>query len=207
MIQRSFIILLAITITSCSSTKDFDQHLDAQRCEQALEALPEKKNEFKLVSKVQEVSGTLLSYSATGAAYTVQVLWDTTVTFGAIVVLCAPTIAVLAAGKSSSNLLCFPGVNLDKGLEIVQAPKMGQNVLRNTENWNCPNVDSISRSIRKVAKCYANQGGEENQVRALKSLQSVEKSGSFYRCLSSKEREAFLKDLHAMHVPSDTGPF
>ena len=202
MVKKFLLIMILMNWISCSSSNNFNQSLTDKNCERALENIPEKKNDFQLVSKVKEVSGTLLSYSATGAAYSVEILWNVTAFTAAVVVLCSPTFVLAAAGKGAVQPLCFPA-----DFNKIQVPQMGKNMSRDSQFWNCPNVDSISRSIRKVAKCYADRGGDENQSKALKSLQSVEKSGSFYRCLSNKERELFLRDLRLAGAPSITEQF
>lgn len=188
MTKKLFLILVAASLVQCRSTEKFELNVKTNQCDEALETLPENEPGYKLVSKVQEVSGTLLSYSATG-----QVLWDVTATLGAVVVLCAPGLAATYVAKdfnSTGHLICIPA-----DIKKIQAPYLGANTLEGTANWNCPDVDSISRSIRKVAKCYNDRGGEDNRKKALSSLQSVEKSGSFYRCLSNNEQKLFLSDL------------
>lgn len=203
MFKRIFLVMSSVSLVHCSTTQKFEQKITEKNCEEALESMPENQTGYQLVSKVQEASGTVLSYSATGAAYTVQVLWDVTATVGAAVVLCAPGIAVAYATQGHGTAvdpvtnLCLPA-----DLKSIQAPYLGKDTYRRTENWNCPDVDGISRSIRKVAQCYAERGGSENQNKALTSLRSVEKSGSFYRCLSEKERSSFLKDLAALKSAS-----
>lgn len=202
MIQKVILVLLSVSLVRCGSSEKINQNFESKinqnNCEEALEAMPENQTGYHVVSKAKQISGTVLSYSATGAAYTVQVLWDVTATVGAVVVLCAPTVALLyvANGHGTENIrdpLCFPG-----DVKAVQAPYLGKKTYESTENWDCPDVDSVSRSIRKVAQCYTARGGEENRKKALTSLHSVENSGSFYRCLSEEERNSFLKDLQQL---------
>jgi hypothetical protein len=193
MFKRLVLVLLCLTLVQCKSSEKFDQRLDEKNCEQALEELPERQAGYQMTSKVQEASGTVLSYSATGAAYTVQILWDVTATGAAMIVLCAPTIAMAYLGSGSGHVkpLCFPA-----DIKKVQAPYLGKNTYAQTESWGCPPVDGISQSVRKVAQCFLDRGGPENQKKALGSLEGVEKSGAFYRCLSEKERSTFLGYLN-----------
>lgn len=188
-LKRFVLVLLSLSLVQCKSSEKFDQRLDEKNCEQALEEVPEHQAGYQLTSKVQQATGTVLSYSATGAAYTVQILWDVTATGAAMIVLCAPTIAMayLGAGSGHVQPLCFPA-----DIKKVQAPYLGKNTAVQTEAWTCPPVDGISQSVRKVAQCFLDRGGAENHKKALGSLESVEKSGAFYRCLSDKERSTFL---------------
>jgi hypothetical protein len=190
-LKRFVLVLLSLSLVQCKSSGTFDQRLDEKNCEQALEEMPERQTGYQLTSKVQQASGTVLSYSATGAAYTVQILWDVAATGGALIVLCAPTFALLYLGGGSSGGINQP-LCLPADIKSIQAPHLGKNTAAQTETWSCPPVDDISHSVRKVAQCFLDRGGAENQKKALSSLESVEKSGAFYRCLSDKERSTFL---------------
>lgn len=198
-LKNFFLVSLSLNLAACRSEQKFEQKILENKCEDALEDLPENQTGYKLISKTQELSGLVLSYSATGAAYTVQVLWDVTATVGSVTILCAPTIAVVAASKENGHEniqpYCFTG-----DIKKIQAPYLGKETYKNTESWRCPDVDTISRSIRKVAHCYLERDGQDNRNKALSSLKSVEKSGTFYQCLSNKERESFLKDLAAANA-------
>ncbi len=188
------ISLVIIELFACGTVKKFNEAVIEKKCESALEEIPENQSDFKLVNKAQEVFGTILSYSATGGAYTVQVLWDVAATVGGAVILCSPTIAVsiLLRGTVAGKFYCFDG-----DITKAYAPDFGGNIYRSTRNWRCPEVDGISQSIRKVARCYLDRGDEINRKKALTSLQSVAKSPSFYQCLSKTETEQFAKDLAA----------
>lgn len=189
-----FMAVVVVELFACSTVKQFDEAMVEKKCEAALEQIPENQSHLKLVSKAQEVSGTILSYSATGGAYTVQVLWDVAATVGGAVILCSPTIAVsiLSRGTGAGKFYCFDG-----DITKAYAPDFGGNVYRSTRNWRCPEVDGISQSIRKVARCYLDRGDEINRKKALTSLQTVARSPSFYQCLSKTETEDFAKDLAA----------
>ena len=183
------------TITSCANQKSFDSALDSNDCEKALEEIPENKTEYKLYSKAQSATGTALSYTATGAAYIVEFTWDVTVGITSAVILCAPMAALVLASSSkgaggSGELLC-PPVNVNPAL----SPPLGKNTKKNTEKWECPNVDNLSRSVRKVAQCYRNKGNLDSITKSENTLNSVRESKVFFRCLSNNERENFLADL------------
>ncbi len=199
MLKKIFVVLLSLSLIQCRSSPTFEQRLSQKNCEAALTEMPANQPGYKLISKSQEVSGTVLSYAAVGSAYTVQLLWDVTATVGAVVILCSPTFAIgfaaaaSSGGSGSVHPMCFPG-----DISKVQAPMLGKNASKQTEKWNCPDVDGISQSIRKVAQCYSDRGDEQNRKKALASLQSVEKSGSFYRCLSNTERDLFISELKAI---------
>ncbi|MES2769014.1 MAG: hypothetical protein V4596_07705 [Bdellovibrionota bacterium] len=199
MFKKIFLIILSFQLVQCTSTKKFDQKISEQNCEEAFDIVPEKQTDFRLISKVEELSKTLMSYSATGAAYTVQVLWDVTATTGAAVILCAPTIAVQAAASQNPDSRTSIGLCIPADIKKVQAPYLGRETYKKTKKWRCPDVDGISRSIRKVAQCYADRNQKDDRTKAFKALESVANSGSFYKCISDTERESFEKDYSALN--------
>jgi hypothetical protein len=156
-LKRFVLVVICLSLVQCKSSGKFEQQLDEKNCEQALEEMPERQAGYQLTSKVQEASGTVFSYSATGAAYTVQILWDVTATGAALIVLCAPTFAMMYLGANGGGTLqplCLPA-----DIKKIQAPTLGKNTAAQTENWACPPVDGISQSVRKVAQCFIDRGG------------------------------------------------
>jgi len=194
-------ILLSFTLfsflISCSSklpSDEFKSHLQNQDCDQALFSVPENQKSYQITSVSKEAGGKLISYSFTGAAYAVQILWDSSVVIASAVVLCAPAIA-LSMSKNNSNLNiqggCFPGK-----VSPLMAPKLGENAYDQTQNLRCPEVQDLSRSIRSVAQCYYQKGGIENLKKAISTLESV-KSSNFYQCLPASELNNFTTDLYS----------
>ncbi len=197
MLKKYFMILISLSMFNCSSQKKFESKLTEKNCDAALQEIPENQPGYKMISKSQEITGTVLSYAATGSAYTVEVLWDTAATVGAVVVLCAPGMVANTAGSVVSQgqaspvyAGCFPG-----DITAVHAPAWGRKTRARTKNWNCPNVDAISQSIRRVAQCYTKHDTVESRHKAELTLQSLQNSKSFYECLSSVEKDSIKNDL------------
>lgn len=196
--KKILIFVLSCSLVHCKSSEKFEQNLLQNSCDEALQDLPENQPAYHLMSKAQEVSGDVLSYSAAGAGYTAQAVWNVTASVGAVVILCAPILIIVAAasqGGGSSGSYNGPPCFVPSDITAIWAPPWGSQARKNTEHWNCPDVDGISRSVRRVAQCYATRGGDQNRQKALASLRAVEGSNFFYRCLSADERELFLRDL------------
>jgi hypothetical protein len=195
-IINGILILFLVFNQSCSSKSkvDFDKNLQQTQCEEALETVPENQSIYKLNDKIEKTTGTVLSYSFTGAAYTAQVVWDVTVGVAAVTIMCAPTIALSMAAKGEAGKLnpyCLSG-----DLKPLLSPPLGKNTYKNTESWRCSEVTPVSQSIRKVARCFSNRGTKENFTKALNTLEAVANSGAFYSCLPTNELNAFTQDLN-----------
>ena len=190
--MKSLVIAFLIFISSCTSSKEFNDQIQVDNCEEALRQAPHKQNDFRLISETQKAAGTLLSYSATGAAYTADILLYVTGSAMINIVVCSPFyIMDSALGANNELAKSCQGEALDYNWKN----SYGKNTFSATKSLRCPRVDTISQAIRKVAGCYLKKGGSENYDKAVNSLQSIYTSQEFYSCLTPPERQAFEKDL------------
>lgn len=190
-----FIMALAFFISQvhCAHPQKFQEHLQTQDCDQALKSVPENQEIYKISQMSEQAGGTLISYSFTGAAYTAQVLWDVSVGLTAAIVLCAPSIAVIMTSKSqpiSSATMCIPA-----DIKPILSPSLGKQAYQKSESLRCPTLKPLSESIRKVAQCYSQKQTKADNEKAIKLLESLKDSKSFYQCLPNDEIVAFTKDL------------
>ncbi len=197
---------LALTLISCSSAqKNFDTHLAAGRCDEALERIPEESSGIKLVSKTKQAAGTALSYSLTGVSYTAELIWDVaggTITF---VALCGPMIALVAASGgagpavigSMEKLNCLPG-----NPRALSSPPLGRNMYESTKDLRCPDLAPLARSMRKIASCYKQRGDEASIKKAQATLGALRSSGDFYSCLPRADQDLINQDIEELKSPS-----
>ncbi|MCM2354308.1 MAG: hypothetical protein NDI63_11890 [Pseudobdellovibrio sp.] len=195
--MKALLVAFFILASSCANKEKFEYSLLAEKCEESLRDAPQNLSEYKLVSETQYAAGTLLSYSATGAAYTADVA-----IFISTVVGLAYTVCILPLAAEGS----FHGSRLTeacirkamKKYNINPEPQFGYLTYKATEPFRCPRVDLFSQAIRKVASCYLKKGGPENNEKALRALQSIKNSEPFYRCLTPPEREIFSQEFDAI---------
>lgn len=189
-----------LVLNSCSNAeKRFQSELSSGRCDEALEQLPSKDPLVKLGSKTEQTAGTMASYVFVGASYTVQVLWDIVGGAVGLVAMCGPTVVVSVAAASAGPdgkmipIHCLPG-----DVKVLMAPPLGKEAHKRTQKMRCPDLVGVSRSIREVATCYQNRGGDDNKAKAKQSLESVKSSKDFYECLPSDEQKAVEDQLQAV---------
>ena len=189
--------LLSLETTGCSSAqKKFDEHLAGGRCEDAARAIPEQTDAgIRFLNRTRQAGGFTASYAFTGASYTAEFLWDFTTDALTLVALCSPYIALsMTVGGSmhpSNSSLCFPGK-----VTALNAPALGRHAFEDTAHLRCPNVDPLSRSVRRVARCFATDARETNgRAKAMQTLTALRNSESFEPCLSDGERDALAKDI------------
>lgn len=187
-------------LTSCVSApyKQFQQDLEAKRCDAAMAHVPENDPAIKFAGNTKQTFGTVAAYTFVGFSYTAEVLWDVTGGTVMAVALCGipSTLSVAATyqrGQSAGILTCFPGK-----LDALGAPPLGRRALAATEELRCPDLTSLSRSLRSVASCYSGEKTEVGRTKAKQVLTSLQNSEDFYSCLSESERHAIgvqIRDL------------
>lgn len=199
------LVLLCVLLNSCASTKkEFDSSLQAGRCEDALKHLPENSTSAKILKQTTLGATTALSYSLTGASYTVEVAWDLIGGTIMFVGLCGPTIAIATAagishgpnaesGGTALPLPCFPGK-----LDALSSPAIGRKTFEATHDLRCPDLSAITTSVRKVASCQRSRLNEAAYKDAIQTLYSLRKSGQFYACVSAADRRAIDEEIEAL---------
>lgn len=192
--MNNFIIFISLLcfIACQSQSPKFNEEIKSQQCEYALENVPENDKTYTYLRTAQVNGGKLLSYSLTGVAYSAEILFDLTIGVVGGVILCSPTILANTQASAGNNpagpAYCFPYQG-----QLPWSPPLGRKVRNATKSFECPNLDGLSQNIRSVAKCFADRGDNENRQRALKTMESIENSKDFYKCLSSNERNEFTK--------------
>jgi hypothetical protein len=191
-----YLLCLLLAMPGCAGPeKSFKRELDSGRCDEALLNLPERDPLVKLADRSQQAANTVLSYAFVGASYTAEVLLDAaggTVMFVALcgvpLVLMAAASAGAAAGTGGmSPIGCFPGK-----LDALSSPPLGRQARKASAEMRCPDLKSLSRSMRAVASCYESRGDLE---KARRTLESVKNSDSFYVCLPDAEKDALERQL------------
>lgn len=183
-------ILLAVSLVACSSAKkNFNQELASGRCDEAMKTLPERDPLVKLTDTTELAAGTVASYAFVGASYTAEVMWDIVGGTVMVVALCAPAIAVQGLAVAStdadhSRISCLPG-----SISALGAPPLGRQALKASKPLRCPDLKSLSRSLRAVASCYNQKDKKADWLKAQQTLQALKNSEDFYSCLPADEHE------------------
>lgn len=192
--KKNIIFIMIIFTLSCqNSPKKYEQEIQSQHCEQALENIPENESSYKFLQSTQSAAGKIISYSLTGAAYTAEVILDVAIGTVGGIILCAPTLALRSSSyqaryESGSSIPCIPANNF-----IPFSPPLGRNTRSSTRTLECPSLDGLSKKVREVAQCFSQRGDAESKSKAIKTLESLENSKNFYECLSVNERNEFTK--------------
>lgn len=190
------IIILSISLSSCSSLKNedaFNQHLANKECEEALiENQP--SSTMEILSTTAQGTGTAASYLLTGLGYTTDIIVQFGGGIAVGVIICSPLIAIEVGGRgdgrASGQCLTEVGGTIVEGADFM---KLGPTSHKTTKKWRCPNYDKLSEGFRKVARCYYDKG-EINKSRL--QLQQVINDREFYQCLSSDEQGLIDKELN-----------
>jgi len=195
-----------IFITSCSAPqKRFEAQLQSQNCEAALEQLPENDSTVQLVKGSQQALGTAAAYTFIGASYTAEVLWDFTAGTVVLVALCSPMLLITTASSVSisphyrnedgTNRYpgCFPGK-----VGALSSPPLGRRAKAATQSLRCPDLTSLSQSVRSVASCFERRGDEVSRSQARQALEALQKSDRFYECLPEQEQTELQRQLQAL---------
>lgn len=175
---KTLILIMCLSACTTPDNKEFNSSLYNQKCESALEKIPEEQFGLKLASKTQKVAGTVFSYTATAGGYVTQIVLDTSKSTGFFL---GCTLIALPFGEYiGGNILdnC-----LKNAFKDYKTFTMGQDTYKKTSGFRCSNLNGLSNSILKVSDCYIDRKSEEGNQIALKYLKSIEQSDEFYYCL------------------------
>jgi hypothetical protein len=189
------LIAMLVNTTACAHTSNqkFEKALSEGRCEEGLENIPGKDGKLNFGGRVNQTGGSLLSYTATGAGYTADVIL--TVVGGAVifVALCAPIAAAVIASNGGGNAVsgaeCLPA-----DLSQISPPHFGRDLYQGTAQMRCPDLTLLSRSIRRVAACQEKRASSENLLAARKTLSSITNNNEFMKCIATDERKSLEVD-------------
>lgn len=204
--MRLLIVLILILPSCASKEKDFRRQLASGRCDEALINLPQRDSMVKLADKSEQAAGTVLSYAFVGASYTAEVLLDAAGGTVMFVALCGVPLVLTAAALSASSsggamagtgsaFGCFPGK-----WDALVAPPLGRQAVKSTQDLRCPNLKSLSRSLRAVASCYESRGGVDNLNNAKANLAAVQDSKDFFLCLPEEEKELLRRQKQSVDL-------
>ncbi|OFZ28383.1 MAG: hypothetical protein A2622_04595 [Bdellovibrionales bacterium RIFCSPHIGHO2_01_FULL_40_29] len=183
-VLRLKILFLTIFLVACATAdKNFNSSLENQRCESALEKIPEEQFGLKLASKTQKVVGTVFSYTATAGGYAAQIVLDTSKSTGFFL---GCTLVALPFGEYVGREIA--NSCLKSAFKDYKTFTIGQDTYKKTSGFRCSNLNGLSDSILKVSDCYMSRNSKEGNQVALKYLKSIEQSDEFYNCLSENAR-------------------
>lgn len=198
----STVVLIVFTLAvfttngGCANhaARDFESKLASGQCTAALESIPENDGSLKYLGRINRTAGTVVSYAATGAGYTADVL--VTVVGGAVIftAVCGPMLAaqVLSSSQPGQN---YPFNCLPIDVSNVKAPRMGASIYKETEELRCPDLTALSRSMRRVATCEESKDKRESLERANKTLTTLSNDEAFMACITTEEKSAVGSDL------------
>lgn len=191
--KNIFIITLLLTVHlfgCATSNVKFGSSLVSQKCESALEAIPEEQIGLKLASKTQKVVGTAFSYVATAGGYTAQIVLDTSRATGFFLgcTLISLPFGQYVGGEISRS--CLNGAFKD-----YKTFTIGQDTYKKTSGFRCSNLNGLSDSILKVSECYIGKKSELGNQVALKYLKSIKQSDEFYDCLPEQTQALILSKI------------
>jgi hypothetical protein len=194
LIRFSVAVVVTIQLGCAHHQQKFDTELSEVRCEEALAHLPEKEPAIRFVDNAQVAGGALVSYSATGVAYAADVVAIVLGATAIFIVLCGPIlVAMSAGGGGGSGPLCIPA-----DLSGLKRPRMGEATFEATQSLRCPDITSASRSIRKVAACFANRKENDDLVKARTTLEGLANSPDFGDCASPEDKKAIEGEIQSL---------
>ena len=202
-LYRLFLVGIFFISTACQKPpKKFENYIAAQKCEKALEELPQKDMNISFAGQAEVAAGKALSYSVAGLGYTTGFLLKVVSGTVLFVGVCAPV--ALAASYSSTPVESLPfeacpGVEgANRVYEKVPGTRLGDRALKATTSWRCPDLTPVSRSLRSVSRCYAARGDAKSLKKAKATLESISSSPYFQDCIEDQEKALVLKRLYAL---------
>ncbi len=198
------LLALVFVLNSCAHqrTRRFESALKAGRCEDAVENIPENDPNVKFVGRANRAAGTAISYAATGAGYTADVVL--VVTGGVLIfaAVCGPMLLAMAASSSTAGvnpaILCLP-----VDYKSIPMPSLGKDTYKGTEEWRCPDLTALSRSVRRVASCHESSPDVDGKKHALTTLNSLKTNKDFMNCIGKSERDSIMIDVARLEKAKD----
>lgn len=194
----------SIQVGCAHKQQRFAKDLDESRCEDALAHLPERETSVQIIDQAKVVGGSAVSYSATGVAYVADVVVTVAGATLIFVALCGPIILLTSAASggggngSSGGPICIPA-----DLSGLKRPRLGEQTYESTQSLRCPDLSSTSRSIRKVASCFANRSDSESLQKAKVTLEGLVGSKKFNECVSAEEKFSLHEHLQQITARLD----
>jgi hypothetical protein len=177
---------------------EISRSVAAARCDEALEALRLHPTPLPPADGLRQVVTTPLSWAATGAGYTVDVVAVAAMAGGAGLTLCLPFLLLEASlgGRGDLSAECIKGVSTTV-VEKMPLPGLGKGLYRATLSWRCPDLQRRAAEARAVAGCFAGRGGPgDRQVAESLLLPLVDREVD--RCLPPRLREEVRRALEGL---------
>lgn len=193
--MKALSLFCSLLIIGCSHKETENQYLvpSAVEASSCLAQLQSAKREttYKVFDVVKNGVETGASYVLTGAGYTADFVVVLIGGVGAGVIICSPIIALeggLAGGGHASGE-CIGGVASSIGSYFPE-DGLGKSLYQGTEELRCPEIDYISKALRRVFQCYQDRGQIEKARLQAKKLLS---DPLLKKCSSSGERNEVEK--------------
>ncbi len=199
-------------ITSCAHAPHatFDSHLQALRCDQAFESVPQLQKIEKTQDSMEWMVKNTAAYSYVGLNYTAEVLWDVSVGVVGFVVLCLPLqVAATKTGPGNNYPLFLGGGNPPRISNCLPAPgggaayfspPLGRKAYHQTKKFRCPNVTPLAESLEKVALCFEQRKSPEDTKKAMVTLENLAASEDFFSCVDEGVQRRILERHAALKV-------
>lgn len=190
------LVSLTVLLNACATTrsKKFESAIKNGRCDVAVENIPENDKNLKYVGRAQRTTGTVLSYVATGAGYTADVVLNIGTGLLVGTAICAPIVILVAgATNASASSMDFSGCYPKEAFMMVNS-QIGESTYRGTASWRCPDLTALSRNVRKVARCHADQQTHFGDKNAVTTINAIRSNDKLMDCITEDERRAVLAD-------------
>lgn len=183
--RQAFALVLVVCLGCTHAQERFQNDLNAHRCDDALNHIPDRDPLVRWQKNSQQAAGTVASYSYTGASYTAEVLWDITGGIVMFVGLCGPTLVAMnfSAGQGQPAMVCLPGK-----FNALGSPPLGRRAFDHTRDLRCPDLEGLSHAVRDVSSCYEASGDKISLKKAIDNLENLKQSNDFYACLPESEK-------------------
>lgn len=200
--MKKILVAVLVLNLSCSHQpqRQFQSHLQGQKCEEAMQSIPELKRSEKAKNSAAWMASSTAAYTYVGANYTAQILWDLGIGTVMVVALCWP-VALAVAGGNGSHISCIPS---PVPFKAVSAPSLGKKAIQKTQEMRCPNVEPLALSLEKVASCFENRNTDQDRKLAHTTLSNIENSKYFFSCVSPEVSRRISAKRVALEATSST---
>lgn len=197
--MKSLFFCIIILLVSCAHNDPEKTYLKPSTLEKdsCLEVLKKSKRDpaTKVFDETKEGIGTGVSYLLTGAGYATDFVFIVVGGIAVGITICSPLIA-LEAGHNGSGNASGECIGKVTGTYIEHFPfNLGHSTYKNTEKMRCPEVDHISKALRKVAACYTKK---KSFQKAKQQLDFIKDDRVLAKCTSVKEKANINNELYAL---------
>lgn len=193
------IFLTFILISSCATSPNdkFNTLIKNKDCDEAAENIPSLELK-KVLAKTQTFSGTVASYTLTGASYGADALLY--VVSGVVVPVAACAVAMAHSGATGAP---YSGTDnrINLCAQMVQnvttkKSNFGETVFEGTMDWRCSDVNYISGYLAQISECHLASGNKEKAKAQLKGMLAFKESE---KCLSEDEEDKVFNRINSIN--------